>query len=152
MGHRDKDQVHDVILLVEEDPNHAELVQRMFDMNNVPNPIHHLSDGESVLEYLFRQNAYVDPATSPRPCLMLLDLRLPKMDGLDVLKRVKESKELQHLPVIIFSSSGAKEDMDKAYACGANGYLMKPVESTEFRQVIQQIGQFWLKWNRTPLW
>lgn len=131
-----KDQSKEVILLVEDNPDHAELVQRMFEAHHVPNPICHLVDGGMALEYLFRQNAYVDPVTSPRPCLVLLNRRLPKVDGLEVLKAIKASQELQHLPVIILSTSAAKEDMAKAYRLQVNGYLVKPVESTHFSEIL----------------
>ena len=150
MASQNKTLASDLILLVEDNPDHVELVQRMFETHHVPNLIRHLVDGEAALEYLFRQKAYADPATSPRPCLVLLDLWLPKMDGLEVLKRVKESQELQNLPVIILSTSEVKGDVDQAYALGANGYLMKPLEPHQFSQVIHHLGKYWLKWNRLP--
>ena len=128
-----------VILLVEDNSDHAELVRRMFEAHGVPNPVYHLFDGEAALQYLFRQPPYADPVRNPPPSLVLLDLRLPKVDGLKVLKAVRKSQELKHLPVIIISTSDKKEDMYQAYSLKANGYLVKPVEGHSLCQLIQNL-------------
>ena len=146
------DQAHDVILLVENNPDHAELVRRLFESNEIPNPMCHLSDGEVVLEYLFRQNAYADPATSPLPCLVLLDLRLPKMDGLEILKMIKTTEELQSLPVVILTTSEAEQDVAQAYEYHANSYLVKPVDFQKFQELMTDLGFYWLSGNRSPWW
>jgi CheY-like chemotaxis protein len=139
------------ILLVEDNEDHAELVRRNFADHRVANTIHLARDGEEALQYLFRQGRYADTATSPTPHLVLLDLRLPKIDGIDVLKRIKGSDALKSIPVVVLTSSYAEQDIAKAYANSANSYLVKPVDFDKFTRLMHDLGYYWLAWNTNPL-
>ena len=138
------------ILLVEDDPAHAEIVRRNLGDFRVATRIVHVADGQAALDYLFRQGAYADPKTSPRPNLILLDLRLPKVDGLEVLRRIKEDEELKCLPPVVLTTSGAESDMVNAYTQGAVSYLVKLVDFEKFTQLMEAFGFYWLAWNRFP--
>jgi len=138
------------ILLVEDDPSHAELVCRSLENHHVANDIHHVSDGVSALDYLLRRGEYADPSISPKPDVILLDLRLPRVDGLEVLKEVKATPELKRIPVVILTTSEAEPDVSAAYALHANSYLVKPVDFQKFTQLLHDLGFYWLGWNRRP--
>ena len=134
------------ILLVEDDSAHAELVVRTLE-DAKERRIVHLSDGETALAYLTRQGVYADPLGSPRPDLVLLDLRLPKVDGLEVLKTVKSTPQLRQVPIIVLTTSDARSDVAAANAAHANGYVVKPDEFSHFVQLMDDVGKFWLQWN-----
>ena len=138
------------ILLVEDNPAHAELVLRSFEDHRVANKIIHLSDGESALDYLFRRGPHVDPKTSPRPHVVLLDLRLPRMDGLEVLKEIRASDDLHTLPVVILTTSEAERDVAKAYEQHTNSYVVKPLDFEGFTALMEDLGFYWLGWNYYP--
>ncbi len=138
------------ILLVEDNPSHAELVIRSFEDHRVANTIHHASDGEAALDYLFRRGEYADPEKSPRPHMILLDLHLPKISGLEVLKEIRTSKELDNMPVVILTTSHAEMDVCKAYEYHANSYLVKPLDFGKFTQLMDDLGFYWLGWNYHP--
>ena len=138
------------ILLVEDHIPHAELGKRNFARHRVANQIHHVTDGEAALAYLFRRGPYADPATSPRPHVILLDLRLPKVSGLEVLREIKTTNELQTIPVVILTTSTAERDVSRAYEQHANSYLVKPVGFAEFARLMQDLGFYWLAWNHCP--
>ena len=139
-----------IILLIEDNPDHVELILRSFQEHRVVNKIYHVSDGEAALDYLFRRGDYADPEKSPRPHVILLDLRLPKIDGLEVLKEIKTAKELQRTPVVILTTSEAERDLAGAYEHNANSYLVKPVDFCKFIQLMNDLGFYWLGWNRQP--
>ena len=139
-----------VILLVEDNPSHAELIMRSLEDNRAKNQIYHVSDGEMALDYLFRRNDFAEPAKSPIPQVILLDLRLPKVDGLEVLRRVKQSTDLSAIPVVILTTSEAERDVTMAYELHANSYLVKPVVFSKFIQLMDQLGFYWLNWNHSP--
>jgi len=139
-----------IILFVEDNPDHAELVMRSFEDHRVANQIHHLSDGESALNYLLHRGEYKDPATSPRPHLVLLDLRLPKIDGLEVLREIRSHEDLERLPVVILTTSYTEIDVSKAYQHHANSYLVKPLDFEKFTRLMQDLGFYWLSWNHYP--
>ena len=139
-----------LILLVEDDPAHAEIVKRNLAEFNVANRIIHLADGQAALDYLFRQAAYADPTSSPRPNLILLDLRLPKVDGLEVLKQIKKDQELKQIPTVVLTTSAAEDDILHAYASGSVSYLVKPVDFDKFTKMIKAFNYYWLAWNRFP--
>ncbi len=139
-----------VILLVEDNPDHAELVKRSFQEHRMLNKIHHVLDGEAALDYLFHQGMYTDPQQSPRPHVILLDLRLPKVDGLQVLGRIKADDDLRLIPVVILTTSEAEKDLARAYRHHANSYLVKPVDFGKFVQLMDDLGFYWLGWNRQP--
>ena len=139
------------ILLIEDDQDHADLIMRSLQGHEVANRIHHVSDGKTAMDYLFRQNEYCDPVKSPRPDVILLDLRLPKVDGLEVLKEIKASDELCKIPVVVLTTSEAERDVARAYECHANSYLVKPVDFEEFTHLMNNLCYYWLCWNRRVL-
>jgi CheY-like chemotaxis protein len=114
------------------------------------NQLIRVADGQAALDYLFRHNEFSDPAQSPRPGIILLDLRLPKVDGLDVLKAIKADADLVHIPVVILTTSKAETDLIKAYDSHVNSYLVKPVDFTQFAQLMETFGFYWLAWNHQP--
>ncbi len=136
-----------MILLVDDNEDHAEIVIRSFKSHDAAVPIRHVTDGETALDYLFRRGEYSDPRQSPRPHLILLDLRLPRVDGLEVLKEIKQTEELRAIPVVILTSSHAGNDVKVACDYHANGYVVKPLEFSKFTQLIRDIGRYWLGWN-----
>lgn len=138
------------ILLVEDNRDHAELVLRALQTHKIGNRIHHVADGEEALDYLFRKGVYAEPRDSPRPNLVLLDLRLPKVDGLEVLKKLKSDDELQRIPVVVLTTSEAERDLAGAYESYVNSYLVKPVDWPKFAKLIEDLGFYWLAWNRVP--
>lgn len=149
-----REDVHNdplTILLVEDNLPHAELVKRGLGAHEIANKIYHVSDGEAALAYLLRQGVYADPATSPRPHVVLLDLRLPKVSGLDVLKEIKTNNDLRTIPVVILTTSTAERDVVSAYAQHANSYLVKPVDFVAFTRLMHDLGLYWLLWNYNPL-
>jgi CheY-like chemotaxis protein len=139
-----------VILLVEDDPAHAEIVRRNLGEFRVANRIVHVEDGQAALDYLFRQDRYAAPESSPRPHLILLDLRLPKVDGLEVLRQLKQDNALMRIPTVVLTTSGAESDLVNAYSHGAGSYLVKPVDFTKFTALLETFGFYWLAWNRFP--
>lgn len=139
------------ILLVEDNEDHAELVKRNFAANQVANNLFHVRDGEEALAYLFRRGGYADPALSPTPNLILLDLRLPKVDGIEVLREVKGSEIYKSIPVVVLTSSSAENDIARAYSHNANSYLVKPVDFEKFTRMMKDLGYYWLAWNKNPL-
>jgi two-component system response regulator len=137
------------ILLVEDDPAHAEIVLRnLTALQNRVKCIAHLSDGQQALDYLQREGAHADPERSPRPDLVLLDLRLPRVDGFEVLRRMKASKEVSHIPVVVLSTSEAESDITAAYQGGASSYLVKPAEFEAYIELMQAFGHYWGDLNR----
>jgi len=139
-----------LIMLVEDNLDHAELVRRSLADHRVANQVRHLTDGQSALDYLFRRGAFVDPAASPRPHIVLLDLRLPRVDGLDVLKAIKQDQELHTIPVVVLTTSAAGQDITAAYRHYVNSYLVKPVGYDDFNKLMQELGFYWLGWNTNP--
>jgi two-component system response regulator len=139
------DSLH--ILLVEDNEAHAELVIRGLRDQQVANRIHHVSDGEKALDYLFRRGAYTDPVQNPRPNLILLDLRLPRVDGLEVLRTIKTTPDLLRIPVVILTSSDAESDIVKSYDYYANSYIVKPLDFKTFTKLMKDLGFYWLGWN-----
>jgi len=140
-----------IILLVEDDPAHAEIVRRNFvnfRMANRPVQLVHVADGEDALDYLFSRGKFQNPGLSPRPNLILLDLRLPKVDGLEVLKIVKADADLASIPVIVLTTSSAEADVAKAYESHANSYLVKPMDFSQFNKLMDVLGFYWLVWNQ----
>jgi CheY-like chemotaxis protein len=138
------------ILLVEDNPDHAELVMRNLVDFQVANSITHVEDGEAALDYLHGRGRYADRKKFPMPHLMLLDLRLPKVDGLEVLRQVKSNDALRPLPVVILTTSDADRDLAMAYEYHANSYVIKPVSFDEFSALLKDLGFYWLAWNKRP--
>lgn len=139
-----------VILLAEDDPAHAEIVRRNMEDSRIANRLEHVKDGQEALDYLYRRNGFGDPARSPRPGIILLDLRMPRVDGLEVLSVVKSDPELARIPVVVLTTSAAETDIARAYDHHANSYLVKPVDFTKFTDLLQTLGYYWLAWNQKP--
>ena len=139
-----------LVMLVEDNLDHAELVMRTLEDHRIANKIKHFTDGQSALDYLFRRGEYSDPESSPRPHVILLDLRLPRVDGLEVLKTVKEDEKLKGIPVVVLTTSEAEKDVTRAYYNHANSYLVKPLGYEEFRKLMEDLGFYWLGWNTHP--
>jgi CheY-like chemotaxis protein len=139
-----------VILFIEDDPAHAEITMRNFKKNRITNKVIHLWDGQEALDYLFRQGKYSDPELSPVPHLILLDLRLPKVDGLEVLERIKSVENLKSIPTVILTTSMAEVDISKAYNYNVNSYLVKPMDYDKFSNLIEAFGFYWVVWNKYP--
>ncbi|NPV00750.1 MAG: response regulator [Brevinematales bacterium] len=139
-----------LILYVEDDPAHAEIAMRNLEKSRIANRIFHVTDGQQALDYLFHQGNFTDPAAHPRPHLMLLDLRLPKVDGLEVMKRIKSDPEFSDLPVVILTTSDAESDIIKAYSYKASSYLVKPLDFSKFNELLEAFGFYWLMWNKYP--
>ena len=134
------------VLLVEDNQAHAELVKVCFRNDCVS--IYHVDDGENALDFLFRRGTYTDAVLSPRPKLILLDLNLPRLSGLEVLNAIKTSDTLRSIPVVILSTSDAEQDIASAYAHYANDYIVKPVDFDEFSTAITMLSSYWLRKNR----
>jgi len=138
------------VLLVEDDEDHAELVRRNLMSQAVRCRITHINNGESALDYLYQRGLYADPAVSPRPDLILLDLRLPRVDGMTVLSEIKSEPRLQTIPVVILTSSAADPDVSQAYLRHANSYLVKPLDLLSFEGLMKELGLYWFTWNQSP--
>ncbi len=138
------------VLLVEDNRDHAELIIRNMEEFQVANRIIHVEDGQAALDYLQGRGTYADRKKFPMPHLILLDLRLPKVDGLEVLREVKGDEALRSLPVVILTTSDAERDMTMAYECHANSYVTKPVNFGDFSRLLKDLGFYWLAWNRHP--
>lgn len=136
------------ILLVEDNPDHAELIIRNLENHSIANRIRHLTDGEAALDYLLQRGAYGESTASPRPHVVLLDLRLPKVDGLQVLRRIRATRELNEVPVVVLTTSHAESDLHEAYENHANSYLVKPLNFEKFTEMIETLGLYWLGMNR----
>jgi CheY-like chemotaxis protein len=139
-----------LIMLVEDNADHAELVIRTLENHRIANRIKHFTDGQSALDYLLRRHDYANPDASPRPHIILLDLRLPRVDGLEVLRAIKQEEELKGIPVIILTTSEAEKDVARAYDNHANSYLVKPVGFEDFSKLMDDLGFYWLGWNAHP--
>jgi CheY-like chemotaxis protein len=138
-----------VILLVEDDQAHAEIVRRSLAGFRVANRLEHVRDGQAALEYLDGQGPW-SSLPHPRPHLILLDLRLPKVDGLELLGNIKAEPRLASIPVVVLSTSDAEKDMLRASKSHANSYLVKPLDLDEFVRMIGALGDYWLGWNKQP--
>ena len=135
------------VLLVDDDETHVLLIKRSFVEIGVER-IYWVSDGEEALDYLFRRGKYADEENSPRPDLILLDLRLPKKDGHEVLRELKGSEDLKVIPVVVLTTSMNRHDIRNAYSNHANSYLVKPMGLGKFQQMIKDLGVYWLEWNQ----
>ena len=140
-----------IILLVEDNPNDVKLTQRAMKKAMIKNPLVVARDGEEALDYLFGTGKYADRDASVLPVLVLLDLKLPKMDGLDVLKRIRAVSRTKLIPVVILTSSTEPRDLVESYASGCNSYIRKSVNFDQFIEVIQQLVLYWLYRNQAPL-
>jgi two-component system response regulator len=138
------------ILLVEDNPDDVELTLRAFKKNRIMNCLHVVTDGAEALEYLFGTGKYAGRDTSHQPTVILLDLKLPKVDGLEVLKAIRADERTKLLPVVVLTSSKEEMDIMNVYQNGANSYIRKPVEFEKFIEAVGQLGLYWLLLNEQP--
>jgi CheY-like chemotaxis protein len=139
-----------LVMLVEDNVDHAELVLRTLRDHRIANKVRHFLDGQSALDYLYRRGEFSETTETGRPHIILLDLRLPRVDGMDVLKTIKEDADLKSIPVVVLTTSEAEKDVARAYYNHANSYLVKPVGFEDFKQLMDDLGFYWLGWNTNP--
>lgn len=138
------------ILLVEDNPNDLELAQTALRKNKLANRLHVARDGEEALDFLFCQGPFADRSPHAGPKLVLLDLKLPKVDGLEVLRAVRADPRTRLLPVVVLTSSLQERDLVESYALGVNSYIVKPVDFDQFLAAVGQLGMYWLLLNEPP--
>jgi CheY-like chemotaxis protein len=138
------------ILLVEDSPEDVELTLRALKKNQVTNHVHVVTDGAEALEYLFGVGNYAHRAKERVPKMVLLDLKLPKVDGLDVLRRCKSEERTRKIPVVVLTSSKEERDIVESYRLGVNSYIVKPVDFQQFNEAVRQLGLYWLLLNEAP--
>ena len=132
-----------VVLMAEDSPHDIVAIKRAWKKNNILNPLYIVNDGEECLDYLHQRGRYREPGSAPQPGILLLDLKMPKMDGLTVLKHIREDAELCRLPVIILTTSREEKDRLKSYDLGANAYIVKPIGFRNFSKAVKTINLFW---------
>ncbi len=135
----------DHFLLVEDDNDHAELVQMAFDHNNIANTMDRVADGQSAMDYLNQCGEFSD---SPRPNLIILDLNLPKINGHQVLNWIKQDENFKSIPVVVMTTSASDADKNRAYANNVNSFLTKPLDFEKFMRMIQDLNMYWTVWNQ----
>jgi CheY-like chemotaxis protein len=133
----------ETILLIEDNEDHIEHTVDALREGGLVNQIIVIRDGKSALEYMHREGEYSDPKKSPHPCLILLDVKLPKKGGFEVLENLKNDPELKIIPVILLTTTGNKEDIERGARLGANDYIVKPVEFDNFMQKVKGLGKYW---------
>ena len=138
------------ILLVEDNPDDLELTIHALRAADVANKIEVARDGEEALDYFFGRGRFAGRAEGARPSLVLLDLKLPKVDGLEVLREIRNNPDMRTIPVVILTSSREEKDLVKSYQLGVNSYIQKPVDFEQFRDTVKQLGLYWLVINQPP--
>ena len=138
------------ILLVEDNPSDVDLTKRAFEKKNLANPLVVARDGQEALDYLFGAGAYAGRDVADRPACVLLDLKLPKVDGVTVLQTIKSDQRTRMIPVIVLTSSNEPRDLKACYGLGTNSYIRKPVDFDEFVEVVSHLGLYWLVLNEPP--
>jgi CheY-like chemotaxis protein len=139
-----------IILLVEDNPSDVDLTRRAIARNRIANEVVVVNDGQSALDFLFGEGPYAGRDVTRQPALILLDLKLPKLDGLEVLRRLRADPRTRRLPVVILTSSREQEDLAAGYDIGANSYIRKPVDFHQFVEAVGQLGLYWLVLNEQP--
>jgi two-component system response regulator len=139
------------ILLVEDNPNDIKLALHAFKTNNLANHVHVVRDGAEALEFIFATDRYAGRNASITPKVILLDLKLPLVEGIEVLRRIKSDPRTQMIPVVIMTSSKEERDMVDSYQLGVNSYIVKPVDFDQFTEAVRQLGYYWLLLNQLPL-
>lgn len=142
--------VNKIILLVEDNPDDEALTLRALKKNNIQNEVVVARDGAEALDYLFGTGRYSGRDKSVMPTVVLLDLKLPKVDGLEVLRRLRADERAKLLPVVILTSSKEEQDLVRGYSLGANSYIRKPVDFSQFTEAVRQLGLYWLLLNEPP--
>jgi two-component system, response regulator len=139
-----------IILLVEDNPDDVALTIRAFEKNRIKNRVVITEDGEIAIDYIFRRGKFKDRNPDEFPAVVLLDLKLPKVDGFEVLKAIRENESTRFLPVVILTSSKEEQDIIRGYKNGANSYIRKPVDFEKFFDAVQTLGLYWLILNENP--
>lgn len=139
------------VLLVEDNPTDAELTLRAFKKHNLSNTVHWVKDGQEALDYLFHTGAYASLNGKDIPKVVLLDLKLPKVDGIEVLRAIRSNQHTAHMPVVVLTSSKEERDIVDAYDLGANSFITKPVEFDEFMEQVALLGMYWVFLNHPPI-
>ena len=139
-----------VILLVEDNPSDVGLTIRAFEQARISNELVVAQDGQEALDYLFGTGAWAGKGAIALPAVVLLDLKLPRVDGLEVLKRIRGDARTKRMPVVILTSSGEEQDRAESYDLGANSYIRKPVDFVQFAEAVRQLGLYWLVLNEPP--
>jgi two-component system response regulator len=139
------------ILLVEDNPSDVELTLHVFKRNNISNRIYVVHDGKEALEYIFCSDRYADRNIEEGPKVILLDLKLPLVDGKEVLRMIREDPRTWRIPVVVLTSSKEDRDIVDSYALGVNSYIVKPVDFNQFNQAVKDLGHYWLLLNQPPL-
>lgn len=138
------------ILLIEDNPEDVEITLRAFKKNRMANKIHVVRDGEEALECMFSTGRYAERSVCSTTRLILLDLKLPKVDGLEILKRCKSDERTKKIPVVVLTSSKVERDLTDSYDLGANSYIVKPVDFSQFTETVRQLGLYWIVLNQLP--
>ncbi len=138
------------ILLVEDNPTDVELTLRALKKNNLTNKVHVVTDGAEALDYLFATGTYKEREIDKKPKVVLLDLKLPKVDGLQVLKKIKSDERTRDIPVVVLTSSKEEQDRIESYKLGVNSYIVKPVDFEQFTKSVLELGLYWLLLNELP--
>ena len=138
------------ILLADDDPDDRMLAQEALEENRLANDLHMVQDGEELLDYLYRRGRYADPASSPRPGLILLDLNMPRMDGREALRVLKGDPDLKQIPVVVLTTSKAEEDIYRTYNLGVNSFISKPVSFEGLVEVTRALGRYWFEIVELP--
>lgn len=139
------------ILMADDDEDDCMLAQEALAESRLANDLHFVRDGEELMDYLYRRGKYIDPKSSPRPGLILLDLNMPKKDGREALQEIKANLQLRHIPIVVLTTSKAEEDIYTSYNLGANSFITKPVTFAALVEVMKTIGKYWFEIVELPL-
>jgi len=140
-----------VILMADDDEDDILLTKKALEKGKLLNPLYTVQDGEELLDYLLHRGAYADPAKAPRPGVILLDLNMPRKDGREALKEIKSHANLKEIPVVVFTTSKAEEDIYRSYKLGVNSFITKPVTFENLIDVMQMLGKYWFEIVSLPV-